>query len=74
MNDSERSALRLAARLLESGFAPCDPPAPTAAEGPLLGVYLASRLARVAADPRDAGRIAESLRSAAGGQTGLAAA
>lgn len=65
MNESERSALLLAARLLETGMSPSDTPAPPTAEGPMLGVYLASRLARVADGFADKQGIAAALRSAA---------
>lgn len=65
MTESERRALDLAARLLEAGFAPTDPPPPNDAGGPTLGVYLAARLAKVAKDPQEARHIASALRSAA---------
>ena len=65
MTESERRALHLAARLLEAGFAPADPPAPKDGGGPTLGVYLAARLARVVKSPQDAAHLAAALRSAA---------
>jgi hypothetical protein len=67
MTTDERSALLLAARLLESGV-PLADPGPIDVFGHVrVGLTLAERLQRVADCPERAGEIVASLRAAATG-------